>query len=424
MPLAHRSTPFLIPLLAATAAGMRLQLASSITPAVIVAIILLPVWVSVLHTYRYARTLLALGLAGVAWGAVVTALDASRSTSASMVVNESMPLLSMLGALGLLLWCRSMIGVSWTAIGFAIGMLANVAITGGNPANLWKYSLSYPIAIAALGIAMRLGRGWELLVLAITAVVSALSDSRSFTSFVLIAAVLVVVQVRPASPDSSQPARRGRPWQVLTGLVVLALALSALLQALIVDGVLGEAAAQRSAAQLHASGSLIAGGRPELGAAIALLARQPWGYGSGTLPGATDVMVAKTGMSQLNYDANNGYVERFMFGSHYEVHSVLGDLWIRFGPLAAAFGLLLLGTAIYALALRTSLLQASGLLALLAALGAWDMFFSPLLTSYNTLALLFVLATASGSELRRRQPGPSSRRVSSPQPWRVGRSIG
>ena len=40
-------------------------------------------------------------------------------------------------------------------------------------------------------------------------------------------------------------------------------------------------------------------------------------------------------MSALNYDPNNGYVEQYLFGQGYEVHSVLGDLWIHFGVAGA-----------------------------------------------------------------------------------------
>lgn len=383
---AGAATPFVIPAIAAAATGMRLQLMVGITPALIIAVLLLPVWWPAVRGYRFARGLIFTGLAAVVWGAVVTLTDTTRYTTTSLLLSESMVPLSMLGGLGLLLWARSCIGDSWTLIAFTMGMFVNIGIAGGNPINLWKFTFSFPVAFLLLGIAMRFNKWWEIIVLVVIAGVSAVSDSRSFTSFALAAAVLVLFQLRPGQ------ASRPRPWQTLLGLAGIGLALATLMQALLLDGVLGEAAAQRSAAQISASGSLITGGRPELGAALALIWRQPWGYGSGTLPSSADVLVAKTGMTELNYDPNNGYVERYMFGTQYEVHSVLGDLWIRFGPLGAAFGIALLALAIYAVAMRVSLRTASGALALLVTLGIWDTFFSPLLTSYNTIALLFALS--------------------------------
>ena len=110
-------------------------------------------------------------------------------------------------------------------------------------------------------------------------------------------------------------------------------------------------------------------------------------------------------MSGLNYDPNNGYVEGYMFGGQYEVHSVLGDMWLRFGPLGAAFALMLVVCAVYAVARSVSIKAASGLAVLLTLLGAWDTFFSPLLTSSRTLALLFALTAIPLAELAHRRRG-------------------
>ncbi|WP_214443584.1 hypothetical protein, partial [Mycobacterium tuberculosis] len=229
------------------------------------------------------------------------------------------------GGIGVLLWARSELGLGATAISFGVGALANVALTGGNPANLWKYSLAVPVIIVVLGFTSTTRRrSLDLVALAVLAAVCLFSDSRSMTSFLLLAAVIVLWQViLPAG------ARRPRPAQTLVLLGALSLAAFSMLQALILEGVLGDAAQQRTQAQIDTSGSLIAGGRPELGAATALISARPQGFGSGTLPTSQDVWIAKTGMSELNYDPDNGYVEGYMFGGQYEVHSVLGDLWLR-----------------------------------------------------------------------------------------------
>src|SRR5699024_4445417 len=81
----------------------------------------------------------------------------------------------------------------------------------------------------------------------------------------------------------------------------------------------------------------------------------------------------------------------YMFGQKIEVHSVLGDLWISFGPLAALFAFLLVGSATYAVARAVTLQSCPGVVIYLLLLGVWDTFFSPLLPSSPTLALLFAV---------------------------------
>lgn len=61
--------------------------------------------------------------------------------------------------------------------------------------------------------------------------------------------------------------------------------------------------------------------------------------------------------------------------------------------------------AVYAVARSVSIKAASGLAVLLVLLGAWDTFFSPLLTSSRTLALLFALTAIPLAELAHRRRG-------------------
>ncbi|WP_433675394.1 hypothetical protein [Microbacterium gorillae] len=381
---------------AAALVGMRFSFGPGITLPIIAALLLLPVWWPALRTFRWARPLMVLGVLALVSGAVLSLVFAGdRAVDSSLLVRESLTLLSMLSGIGLLLWARTQLATSHLAIAFALGALVNVAITGGNTTNLWKFSLSFPLAFLALALAMRRSRWGELVVLGVVAVISVAADSRSFSSFALIAGALVLLQLVPPRQ------LRSRPWLTLGGLALLGITVFLVIQTLLVEGVLGSAAQQRTQAQLDASGSLITGGRPELGAAMALLGAQPLGYGSGTLPNMSDVIIAKNGMEALSYDPDNGYVDRYLFGGHFEVHSVLGDLWIRFGLPGALFALLLLAVAVHAAAVRVSLRRGSALLALLLALGVWDMFFSPLLTSYNTLALLLACALLSNAERAR-----------------------
>jgi hypothetical protein len=165
-----------------------------------------------------------------------------------------------------------------------------------------------------------------------------------------------------------------------------------LMQAFILSGYLGEGAQARSEAQLQASGSLLLGGRPEIGASVALLGARPWGYGLGIIPAFKDIYLAKTGMASLNYSPNNGYVERYMFGTGFELHSVIADFWIRFGILGLAFALmvlvLLIRGAIHNLVNHT----ARALVLFLVLQVSWDLFFSPLyITSVQVMTLAVAL---------------------------------
>lgn len=398
----------IVPFAAAAAAAMREQLAIGISICLVVAVVLSPVWLGALREFRWARALTALGFAAAAWGAATTLLQQEREIDQVLLRQETGDLLSLVGAVGLLLWARSRLGIMTTVLAFAVGALVNVVLTGGNPANLWKYSLAVPVALLLLSIADRVGGRWTaVVVLAGLAAISAVSDSRSMTSFLLLAGAAMLWQA------TGERGHRARPWSALVALAAVALAAASLLQALILDGVLGESAQQRSEAQIDASGSIITGARPELGAATALIAQRPLGYGSGTLPSSSDVWLAKQGMQLLGYDPDNGYVDRFMFGGHYEVHSVIGDLWIRFGPLGAMIPVLIVAVGVAGLASGLSIRHASGALVLLALLGTWDSLFSPMLTSYRTLALLFAVAalpvvTGSGSPPSRRTGAPSA----------------
>ncbi len=393
------TTTSIIAAAAAAASAIRYQFGPGISLSLLTAVVLMPVWWPALKEYRFARPLLGLAGAAAVWGVVLTTFETVRPTSSSLMMEQTFTLLSLAGGIGVLLWVRTQLGIAGTAVAFGVGALANVALTGGNSANLWKYSLAVPVIIIVLGLTSTSGRRWlDLLALGALAAVCLVSDSRSMTSFLLLSGVIVLWQ-------SFMPPgrRRPRPAQTLILLGLLSVAAFSLLQALILDGALGDAAQQRTQAQIDTSGSLIAGGRPELGAATALISHRPQGFGSGVLPTSQDVWIAKTGMSGLNYDPNNGYVEGYMFGGQYEVHSVLGDMWLRFGPLGAAFALMLVGCAVYAVARSVSIKAASGLAVLLTLLGAWDTFFSPLLTSSRTLALLFALTAIPLADLAQRR---------------------
>lgn len=376
-----------LPLAGAAAAAMRGEVALRFSVCVLAALVLLPVWWPAIREFRFVRAVVWLGVGGSVAGAALSYYDTQRALELDLLTSETATMLGLIGAVGMLVWARATVGEAWTLIAFGAGGLLNVGLTGLPSENPWKYSLAVPVSILVLGLLAQVRSRFPVLaVLVVLVGISAGSDSRSFTAFLGATLALMAWQARPITPG------RTRPWLTLATVGAFVVAAYYLAQALVLDGALGAAAQQRSQAQLDATGSLVSGGRPELRASVALLRGQPWGYGSGTVPTPTDIYLAKTGMSEINYDPDNGYVDVFMFGGHFEVHSVLGDVWIRFGLLGAAMLVLLLAVSLVGSARRMSLGTASAALILLAALGSWDFLFSPFLTSYSTLALWFALA--------------------------------
>ncbi len=334
------------------------------------------------------RPFVVIGGLAAAWGASLSLLEHYRPVSFALFKGQTLDLISFVLSVGLLIWCRTHIGITRTAIWFGVGALLNTVLTGIDPENPWKYSLAVPVSIIVLGVVHATGsRVLEIVALFALAGVSLTSSSRAMIAFFVLAAAIVAWQILSKGRRHSP-----RPWQVIILIGALAVAAFNLFQGLLLEGMLGEAAQERTIGQIDTSGSLLTGGRPEIGASVALIGHRPWGYGSGTQPDSNDIAVAKTGMSDLNYDPNNGYVDRYMFGGQYEVHSVMGDLWIRFGPLGAFLLVLLLGVAVYALGHGIPQRTASGLVVFLVLRGVWDVFFSPALPSFRTLALLFAVA--------------------------------
>jgi hypothetical protein len=222
--------------------------------------------------------------------------------------------------------------------------------------------------------------------------VSALNDSRSAASILATTFLIVAWQRIRAALQLRSTALR-----VVANVVVLGLITYFMMQAFILQGFLGQAAELRSQAQIRSSGSLLLGGRPEIGATTALLKASPWGYGIGVVPNFGDVYTAKSGLERLNYDPNNGYVERYMFGGGFEVHSVLGDLWLRCGPMGLAFVLAMLWLVLGNSAARLAEGRGRALSTFLAIQVMWDALFSPFYTTAQQVLMLSVALLARGS---------------------------
>lgn len=401
----HERIAAMLPVLsfvAAASVGVRMTFGPGVTVGLIVSILLIPVWVPALRLYRHFTLWASLGALSVVAGVVLTALELSRESSTTVLLAESLTVLSSVGAVGVLLWARAEIGSAPAAVAFCAGMLASVVLSEPAGADAWKFSWSVPVYLLVLAAAMLArSRMVELIAIGVLSLTTIITDSRSVTAFLLLSAALTVWQMRP-TPGPERP----RPWWSLAGLALAAASAYSLFQSLIFEGALGEAVRARSLQQVETAGSLIAGGRPELGASIALISENPLGIGAGVLASSNDVWVAKGGMAGLNYDADNGYVERYMFGAGYEVHSMLGDLWIRFGIVGAVFACATLLVCVVGLARNLSARSAPAVMVFAVLFTVWNTFFSPYLGSYRiaVLALLLVAAAVPRSAGEKADP--------------------
>ena len=371
---------------AALAIGSHVNLPGPLTLTLVIPLILIPVWAS--QTARYSRGVVVLtGIGAIVNGLILNAVNAStHQVSLALTQAQIVLILELLLGAGALVWVRSVLGSGWMALLFGAGLLLQVLshVSADNP---WKFSLALPVTVCVLALGWVLRAPWvELLTLPALAIISALNDSRSAAS-ILAAAFLILAWQRLRAAFKL----RSSALRVATNVVLLGLVTYFMMQSFILEGFLGEGAQLRSEAQIRSSGSLLLGGRPEIGATVALLRASPGGYGMGVLPTFADIYTAKSGMERLNYDPNNGYVERYMFGGGFEVHSVIGDLWLRCGLLGLAFIVAMLWLVLRNSAARLADGRGRALTTFLTIQVVWDALFSPFYTS-AALALMLAIA--------------------------------
>ena len=378
--------------------GFDYNVAFGLTVGTAFALALVPVW-AVIAFQRGAYRLLAVVVAvAVASGIVLTASHAVTHTTISAGTFERTALLvNLLAGIGFLLWAHRVAGVAVTCIAFGAGAVLSIPLSMGGGIS-WRFTFSIPLTLLILALVSSQRRLWlSVTALVALAGVGLLNDSRSNSSFLLLAAAIVLWQ-RVMSGNG----RHRRGISLIIAAAGIGVTTFLLLQAAIVEGAFGEATQARTVAQLEATGgNLFLGARPEAAAATALVARYPWGLGSGAKANYDDIAAAKEAMAAIGYDPNNGYVQRYMFGSVVEVHSVLGDLWIWFGIAGA-----LLVPVILLILVRgaTSAYENGAITALLAwttLRGLWDLAFSPFSSALYIMMLSTSLAIAHAAYAHR-----------------------
>jgi hypothetical protein len=383
--------------------GLHLETFGDIRVGVIAAVATLPIWIRVMPRYRGPVLVLALALLASLTGWVCSLVfSTSHDVLPSAMLSRSGLVLGLALSAAMLVWARDQLGVKGMAMSFAFGLVASIWVLPQSPAdNPWRFVSSIPITVFVLALAWIVDRWWiEVVCLLALAVIGVQNDSRSNSAILFLAAVVIAWQ----AISRSLFGRRRRTSVAIAGLTLTGLACFLVAQAAIVEGVFGEVTQQRTLEQIERGGNVLLGGRPEIAASIALITRYPFGLGSGTRATLQDVLAAKTSMEAIGYNPDNNYVNRFMFGSGVEVHSVIGDAWIWMGVVGAA---LIVAITIVILrgftaGVRTSAL--GGLFVYLAVRFVWDLAFSPL----PSASVLMVLTIAIAVLPRPKMTGPDS----------------
>lgn len=407
--LAHRRDPFAfataaIALLTLFLLGARIFIGQGVSVGHVAALATLPLWLPGLLRLKsgfWIAVTCALSAISACWLTWLAATDHDFTTT-NLIAN-TMLLVQVVLTAGVILWAHRFAAVWLIGAVYGLGIIVSAvmrpSIFAENP---WKFAIGLPVAVVLLSMAMATRRrSVEVAALATLALASAAMDSRSYFGVFVLVLLVVVWQMIPASSG-----RRSSALGVLTWLVAIGVTVYIIGTSLLLEGYLGEDAQQRSIEQQTRAGSILVGGRPELAATAALFLARPIGFGAGTIATPADVLVAKAGMHQIRYDPDNGYVENFMFGTKFELHSVTGDIWAYFGwP-----GLLFLAVAIALLVSRVARevadRQASSLFIFSIAISGWNLLFNPLYSSTPYLGLAIGLALISVARSRERPPEP------------------
>ncbi|WP_311259110.1 hypothetical protein [Microbacterium sp. WCS2018Hpa-9] len=374
--------------------AMRVDLQFALTAGGAAAAALSPLWFGSALRSRWIRVIGGLTIIAALSGAVLTMVSSVDHTQLSYdLASRTVAIVQLAAVVGFLVWAHRVTSLAKTSVAFALGLAASIPLHVSDDPNFWRFTLSIPLGVLVLTLCSLTDRLiLTLSVIGALAVVGLLNDSRSNSAFLLLTAVVLIWQRL-----SVVGSRRARGWGGVISLAAAGAAIAMLLQAAILEGYFGEVTQARTAEQIERGGSVVVGGRPELAASMALIARYPWGLGSGIKASYDDVQTAKSAMAGIGYDPNNGYVERFMFGTGIEVHSVIGDFWIWFGLAGTALVvaiLILLGTAIkrgYVAGALTPVLVYLVLRAL------WDLPFSPFDSALRLWPLTLSLGIAYAS---------------------------
>lgn len=378
----------LVALAASAVIGLRFDLAYGLTVGGVLALSLSPVWLPEFLRSRWGRALAVFAVLAVISGVILTQASLAHHGSQNYeLVTRSLSIIQLVAGVGVIVWSSWVTSTAQTTTAFALGYVASIPFNVSDDPNLWRFTLSVPICVLLLAlVSLRDSLTAVLLVIVGLAALGLANDSRSNSAFLLLTAVALVWQrvLRVGS-------RRVRGWGGILSLAAFGGGIALLLQSAILEGYFGEVTQARTAMQIERSGSALLGARPELAASISFILRYPLGLGSGIRANYDDVQAAKSAMWSIGYDPNNGYVERFMFGSGVELHSVAGNLWVWFGLAGVAFTVTVVALLLTGLQRGYITGTLTALFVYIAMRALWDVLFSPFASTLRLWPLVLAL---------------------------------
>jgi hypothetical protein len=365
-------------------AGVGTTAASGVTVALVMVVVTLPVWFTRIGVFSFAHLILAGGAAAAVSGVVLAESSTVDHLVNSQLQREAIAVLfSGLATMIVILWARLLLPLHRVAVLFGAGALID-ALTSPNQG--FKFTFALPITILLIGALDRLRSRWlAAIAIVILGFVGVLDEARSFFAFCILAAALTVWQLRPST------GRRANRWFPIVLLTGVGIAIYSVVSSLLTSGFFGPELEQRSTAQIDATGSLISGGRPEWSATWALMQSRPTGFGAGVVPRFEDLMTAKQGLASIGVDTG-GYLNNYMLGGRFRLHSVTSDLWVSFGLIGLALAALIAFSLVRSLSYRIAERDASTLTIFMCVLALWDMAFGPMFSNWNDVCFALGLA--------------------------------
>lgn len=388
---------FLLPIRALAVVG-----SGSLNLGVLAATALAFVLIQPLRQYRGATLMAALATLALVTCPLLASYSASQGRSIDHGAAQGVVIFGFAASVSFaaLLWARTHIGGAKTAGMFAAGTIVNAAVTPELwSTNAWKYAFAWPVTVLFLAIAARSQRQLvSIVALGMCTAITALSDYRSFFGFlVFVSIIFVYAKRRPQS-------KRLSPTLVIA-VVFLVVGLYQSVAQLALHGYLGERNQIVTEQQTGKGRSLLASGRPEWNATLPLFERRPIGFGPGVAPLAEDADVAKTGLAEASVDPDSSYVDTYLLGERFELHSVAADLWVNFGLPGLALAVTMFVLLMQAFARAVKSWKPTALEFFLIVVAIWNLLFSPI---GSNLAQV-VLALAITVELIHPRPNRKNR---------------
>jgi len=369
--------------------GCNVPLFGRFTSALIICVALIPVWFRAFTRFQSAKTILILATASVVAGWVMAEFaPQSRSINSGEQRGVIILIATNMMIMCVLFWARQILPLTRIVLIYGIGVLLIALPDIPVSANGWKYQLSTPITLIVLSIVGQRTklRGW-LIALGVLGLIGVANDSRSYFGLCLLTGMLLAWYHKPKA-ETTRAKRLNALLVTIGGVAVFYFLASSLL----ISGYLGQEVQQRSLVQVQQGGSLILGGRPELAATISLAGKYPLGFGLGASPRMEEVFRAKEGLATVGLTGPNGYVDNYMFGGSFELHSIVSDFWAWFGIMGLIFVLYLGWLLIWGLTKPTLEKSAQPVIVFASVTAIWFLLFGPPWSNLDDVVLALAIS--------------------------------